>query len=356
MPGTVPDEWKAEFLSRKKYKVAVPGIKKSKNTFVSHEGIALKNGLLVPGSAFNLFPGKNDKSFYYTFWRTCFEQFLTCKYGKSLRCEKVSDPLVLVHSRWFNYAFWMNEYLPRLIRAYHAGLFSKARLLLPEGISSHKFVRETLGWFQDVQTYVLPLGHHLMAKELYIPENRSYTAAIYPPEIRNTRLFLKKLLKIEDVKPFRRIYLSRKTRGTRCVANEAEIMALLEPHGFKIVQFEDMSVEEQIRCMHETEIFVSLHGAGFTNVMFMQPDTHVVELINEPYARKEYTFPYWKLTVGAGMHYYPLFCPVAHHNPEALQLDYGKNHSETDAANFLVNQDVIAPIQQLQSIMEQIMR
>lgn len=48
--------------------------------------------------------------------------------------------------------------------------------------------------------------------------------------------------------------------------------------GFETVYAEDLSFDEQRNLFFETKILVTPHGAGLTNVLFMQPGTKVLEL------------------------------------------------------------------------------
>ena len=53
---------------------------------------------------------------------------------------------------------------------------------------------------------------------------------------------------------------------------------MLQPFGFESVVFEDLSPLEQIAIMANAEMMVSHHGAGFTNMLFANPQATVIEL------------------------------------------------------------------------------
>ena len=97
----------------------------------------------------------------------------------------------------------------------------------------------------------------------------------------------------------RRIYISRSTRGSRNIANETEIIALLAERGFETVEFEHLTINEQAALMAQSEMVVGVHGAGFTNLSFCHPGTRVVEIFGE------YIVPcYWALSTVADLSYY----------------------------------------------------
>ena len=78
----------------------------------------------------------------------------------------------------------------------------------------------------------------------------------------------------------RRFWLGRRSAPgrDRSLKNEAEIIARLEARGFGRVFFEDLSPLAQIGVMNHSEMMISYHGAGFTNMMYAAPETHVIEL------------------------------------------------------------------------------
>lgn len=78
----------------------------------------------------------------------------------------------------------------------------------------------------------------------------------------------------------RRLYLSRRGVATRQVANEAELLALLEPHGFVAVQCERLSLSEQIALFRGASHLVAPHGASLTNLIHAR-EARVLELFQE---------------------------------------------------------------------------
>ena len=79
-----------------------------------------------------------------------------------------------------------------------------------------------------------------------------------------------------------RIFISRRGRNARRIANEAEVIAALSGLGFAPLHLESLSVAAQIAAFRDAECVVGPHGAGLTNLMFCRPGTQVVE-IGTPY-------------------------------------------------------------------------
>jgi capsular polysaccharide biosynthesis protein len=66
------------------------------------------------------------------------------------------------------------------------------------------------------------------------------------------------------------------------IDDEAELEDFFKSNGYEIVYPEDFnSMEEQISYMQQVKVFVSISGSGFLNQLFMNSDTHVMELMPE---------------------------------------------------------------------------
>lgn len=309
-------------------------IKKLKNVFVNQQGLVLKNGILVDGCAFNL-KGTLDNTFYYSFWRKIIEQYLVCKFGKSLKSINLDNDknYLLIHSAWFNYSFWVNSFLIRLISAIKAKEITNLCLIYPEEWNSIPYVKESLSYF-DIPFHIVPKDHHLFVKNLVMPKTRKWTNSFDKLTIRYVYDWFSFL--IPSKKPFRNIYLTRKKRNVRCVENELALIDILKKYDFEIIAFEELTFIEQVQTMMHTSVFVSIHGAGFSNMIFMQPKSIVFELINYEYAKMEYTFPFWKLADSLDLDYYYQFGYI--NNIEQFNLI--KNNKYELNQKYLVNQNI----------------
>ena len=82
-----------------------------------------------------------------------------------------------------------------------------------------------------------------------------------------------------EFNPDRRIYIHR-SGGVRNVSNFEEIKGVIEAYGFDIVDFETMSISDQIVTMYGAKHVVGEHGAGLINILFMKPGGTVLEIFN----------------------------------------------------------------------------
>ncbi len=65
---------------------------------------------------------------------------------------------------------------------------------------------------------------------------------------------------------------------TRAMKGEAALLEMLKLFDFEFVAFERLTPLEQIAIMANAEMMISYHGAGFTNMLFANPQSFVVEI------------------------------------------------------------------------------
>lgn len=78
----------------------------------------------------------------------------------------------------------------------------------------------------------------------------------------------------------RRFWVAREGEASRSrpMKGERELVEMLDLFGFASVTFESLSPLEQIAIMANAEMMISYHGAGFANMLFASPESHVIEL------------------------------------------------------------------------------
>lgn len=82
----------------------------------------------------------------------------------------------------------------------------------------------------------------------------------------------------------RRIYVMRRGTVRRPLLNEAEILGILAPYDFEIIDCAQMSVADQRRCFAEAEAIVAPHGAGLTNIVWARPGARLIEFMPRAHA------------------------------------------------------------------------
>jgi capsular polysaccharide biosynthesis protein len=224
--------------------------------------------------------------------------------------EKVEEPSTCVavcHDQWSveNYYHWLIDTLPRLLvlRQTHPAIL----LLLPQPLPPKQLPdyiqcsAAALGF-----TRYLPLNTRqiLQAGCVVLPELTAPSLTQNPELIKQVQAELISALSPDPVPATRRVYAARASRGVRSIANASEVDALLQKLGFEKVYFEQLSFLEQIQLMRETKVFLGVHGAGMTNMLFLQNSARIIELLNE-----EHGDPcYFLLASCLGLAYYCAPC------------------------------------------------
>lgn len=197
-----------------------------------------------------------------------------------------------------NYYHFLHDVLPRVAVLEQAGVERPDRWYVPRTTRFQKELLELWGIAEDqiVNSDEVP---HVRAEVLVVPGVAS-TVERNPPWV--SQLLRKRLVPAGvDRVPGRYLYLARRAgRNNRCVLNEAEVLALLEPLGFQVVDPGDLSVKDQIRTFAEADVIVAPHGASLANLPFCSPGAALLEL----FPSQSMVADYWKMTCGVeGLEY-----------------------------------------------------
>ncbi|MCW5906559.1 MAG: glycosyltransferase family 61 protein [Chitinophagales bacterium] len=318
LPYNLAAEHYTLFSGKTNYSVATTEIRNLNNVFVTHEGLCLKNFLLVPCSHFNLC-GSDDSTFYFPFWKLAIEQYLVSSYGKSLKKIELNDAEYLhIHTKWFGYFFWLTDCLPKLIRTLK--FHRQVKLIYPENWKNIAFVNDTLQLFPNLKYQVIPKGVHMQVAKLMLPETRRWSNAIDPREVELTREFVFTELDKQGIATNlgEKIYISRNKAARRKPVNNDEVEQLIKNYGFTSVCMEEFSFLEQLSIMRNAKAVVGLHGAGLANSMFMQKEGSILELspaITDP---KKFRISFWRLANTVNAKFLIQFCQLKTPIPEDI--------------------------------------
>ena len=131
---------------------------------------------------------------------------------------------------------------------------------------------------------------HLVADEIIVTEHPYCINNDADKEIENIPIWISEWLKsvcLEKRKSNNsyptKIYIDRKdsvsnTRNLRSILNEDQIIEFLKKNKFEILTLSNYSFKEQVRVINNAKVIVGLHGAGFANFCFCEPNTKVIEL------------------------------------------------------------------------------
>lgn len=180
-----------------------------------------------------------------------------------------------------NYYHWMLEILPRIHLLQLSGTYYD-KIYLPA--THFPFQKETLHLLGIDLANIIEAdwSTHIKPKKVIFP-SLCVSEVPHPWSFP----FLRKLL-LDDYIPSKkrnRIFLSRKNALFRKVLNEDEIIHFLKQFDFESVVLDTLSVKEQAQLFNQAEIIIGAHGAAFTNIVFSQPGTTIIELFQGQYQR-----------------------------------------------------------------------
>jgi capsular polysaccharide biosynthesis protein len=151
-----------------------------------------------------------------------------------------------------------------------------------------RFMRELIGMLGlDAYPAISP------GKDTAVRADRLLAPCIPNPHLMApawTTSWLKANLPAREVasKP-RRLYITRgRGKNTRRLVNEAQILRILEPHGFVVFDPGAHTVQEQIDHFTGAEAIVAPHGAALANLTFCSPGVRVLELFAPRYVNPCY--------------------------------------------------------------------
>ena len=194
----------------------------------------------------------------------------------------------IIHSGWASgYYHWLTEALPRALVL--KDQFPNAIPLLPIDVYSGFLPSLKALGFERVIPY--PDGKAAKCDRIVITECPKFFGTTSPILLRRVREEIFRNHGIGAMHASEIVYVSRARARGRRVLNEECIFDLLGRYGGRIVNFEDYSFEDQVKIMSSCKIFVGIHGAGLSNMMFMPPGGVVIELV----ARRHGLFDYRKI-------------------------------------------------------------
>ena len=111
----------------------------------------------------------------------------------------------------------------------------------------------------------------VQGEEQYIRSRRTY----FCKPLTHTLHYYSRILdmvRLEDLHPGgpkdRRLFITRSTKRQRFIENNDEIAAVCQGMGFDVIDFDEMSLPQQIQAMSQARYVIGIHGAGLVNMLF----------------------------------------------------------------------------------------
>ncbi len=223
-----------------------------------------------------------------------------------------------------NYYHWIHDAVMRLYQVLER-LPAGTRFIVPAQLPAYK--RDSLQLLGIPSERLLPFdGSEIWELErLHFTPPLVHTGNDHPLADVWYREAMWERVGIRAPNPHRRIYISRRHSNHRRFTNEAEVVEILEQHGFETCYAEQLAFRDQVALFAQAQVVVGCHGAGFTNVLFSKPGARVLD-VQDPNYRN---FAFWNMCEAVGHRYWyflgdELRVQGAHHEfrcpPDKLHL------------------------------------
>jgi len=226
----------------------------------------------------------------------------------------------------FNYGHWLVDDLPRLKAALHMMAVDPGpiRIVIESfGAAIDRIRIESIRLMCDcpIHVDVVPYGQAYWFDTLYYvtpvtqhPIMKSPVALDFAARTAIERVS-KGALEAGGTK---RLFVDRHAAHGRSVVNYPEVLALLQAHGFEVIQPEGMSFVDQVQVFANASVVIGQMGAAMTNTLFCRPASMAIYLAPfgwiEPF--------YWDLAVARGHDYRVLYCDPIDASVPAHQGDF----------------------------------
>lgn len=288
LPANLVAGDESDFVNSVSYRTRPVILKEFNGVRVSPDSVAYKNGLLINDTV-----NGGAATQYYQF-RHLIKKYLK---GKTIQLDRTKKHLLITDIDSSGHFHWFCEVLPKLIDIKDD--CKDFVLLLPDKPYINKIGLESLrlmGFeFGDI-IFMKRTGFYKVRDLFYIPSvsknglNDDLVKAVHEQIIGNRKAGKKK------------IYISRQKAAYRKIANEEELVSLLQQYGFEILNAEDHTLEEQLDIFSSCDTLMGIHGAGLTNCFFMRTGGKLVELRKKE--NNTTNVGYWHLADSLGHAYY----------------------------------------------------
>lgn len=224
--------------------------------------------------------------------------------GKVKRLSSKEKYLTLFDEWTSNHYHLHVELLPRLLFFSQEEL-AHITLILPDTDYIRKSAPSVLRQFGFHFRRILYMKH---GEIYFIPRCLFVSKPVvpgfaHPGQLTQLKARLRVRVKASEGSP-KLIYVQRKHTLVRGVLNEPEVVETLQGYGFKPLDFGDYTIEEQAKLAAGAEVMIGIHGAGLTNLLYMDEGSKLIEFRREG---THHNHCYWHLAAAVGINYAVVF-------------------------------------------------
>lgn len=206
------------------------------------------------------------------------EMKLETEFFKVSPYREFDGPVVLINGA-LN-ARYFHAWFDGILRLYYLSKLHNQRITILIYASAPPLYHWILEKFQHQFDYevvtdcrFVKAKHYWLIKGVYFAKHAPFIS------VNVSQFFQNALVSKSSFKRDKKIFIKRKNTD-RNVKNQLDIEKLFQSSGYELVQLEDLNFQDQIDYFYRATHVAGLHGAGFTNLIFCQPGTRVLELQN----------------------------------------------------------------------------
>ena len=231
---------------------------------------------------------------------------------------KITEAVFFTDEKSHRYFHWMCDSIPRLELMKQKNLIEEKYLLIDSDLYKNNFVKETLKLYGSL---ILKCEKDQIFKinKIYIPFNLANSGNYNPEIIKKIRTRYKNnFVKNSKFISNKKIWISRQNARIRKISNFFEIEKLLNKYDFEIFEFENIDdFSKHVTTINEATVIGGIHGAGMSNMLFLNEGSKVVEIRGE---NDNHNNAYFSLSSALNLDYY--FFPAVVENDDFYHNDY----------------------------------
>jgi capsular polysaccharide biosynthesis protein len=302
-------------------------VRKIKNAFVTNNGIVLEGISYVKESFYEPLSYRK-KYWFYALKRKVLSE--VSRWGKEhLFKYDQNVPVGIIHQPYINYFHFTIESLTRWIILNKE--YPSAKILIPEELLRISYINQWLDLLQ-INVIRVPEFNNIKVNQLLVPTIVRWAGNHNVGVLQELRdRTLEAISKVNENKLVvpSRIFIVRK--GRRQIKNLLEVENCLKKYDISFIDFDGMSVVQQLQMVQDAELIIGQHGAGLTNIVFAKENCNVIEIFIDP---KEVNGiiddEYYRIFSQLNFSYYCLFSNTASEKKDFYSSDIKLNIHELE--------------------------
>ncbi len=289
------------------------------NCFVTYNGIVLSNLQYVDCCFYE--PSSYKKKYYLQTLKAIFLSYVT-RWGRANKMVlPKTQAYAIIYQPYINYFHWVIESLTRYIILKNSG--GKCSILMPRSLLKIPYIKDSLELLGIENITIIENDNLLKVEHLILPSMVRWGGHHNPEVLLQLRAEMTGRYKLKFASANTPERLLVKRTGRRKIVNFEELESCLSKEGFTTIDFEGMTLYDQISIMQNAKIVVAQHGAALTNMLFMPPEGTVVEIFINPtkLATSHLDDEYFNIAACLQHRYYACFSEPVNENGDFFVSD-----------------------------------